>query len=465
MELAAARVPMMPVEEILERLETGLVLLAGGSRTASSRQRTLTATMDWSYGLLETSEQTLFRRLAVFPGTFSLAACEQVCGDSGLPSEKIVELLWQLISKSLVVPIEGRYRLLATIRAYALEKLRGADEMETVESQHASFYLRLAASRRPGETAPWLYLLADDNHNLVSALRSAARSDPEMGARIATELFSFWLLRGHIIEARQSFDELLPKLESDDAIRATALLEAGAFAYVAGEFDIARQRLDEGLALARATGDKVAMIRGLFFKGVLDSALENPDAAEESLEEALRISLEINNSQHQAEVLHQLGMVASVRGIPDEASSFLQQSLDVRRLAGRSDEAGMTLVFLSAVSFVRGDMVAARATIREALEIGLALRDRRSAWSLDVLACINATEGRSNRALRLAGAASAMFDATGQRPPERWHQFTSAFLSPARDDLGPAGSSGEWDLGRALDFEEALGYALEEESA
>jgi predicted ATPase/class 3 adenylate cyclase len=462
MELAAARVPMMPVEEILERLETGPLLLAGGSRTASSRQRTLTATMDWSYALLETLEQALFRRLAVFPGTFSLAACEQVCGYSGLPADNIVELLWQLISKSLVVPVEGRYRLLATIRAYALDKLRDAGEMETVESQHARFYLGLAASRKPGETAAWLYQLEEDNHNLISALRWATRSDPSIGARLATELYSFWVLRGHILEARQSLEELLPRLKPDDEIRATALLESGAFAYVAGDFDIARQRLENGLARARANGNKVAMIRGLFFQGVLDTAQEQADAAEESLEEALRISREINDQQHEAEVLHQLGLVASVRDNADDASSFLQQSLDVRREAGRSDEAGMTLVFLSVVSFVRGDATAARTSIREALEIGLAMRDRRSAWSLDALACMNAAEGNSVRALRLAGAASAMFDATGQRPPERWHQFTAGFLGSARHDLGPEGSEKEWQAGCSLDFEEALGYALQE---
>jgi predicted ATPase/class 3 adenylate cyclase len=464
MELAAARVAMMPVEEILERLETGLALLGGGSRTSSTRQQTLTATMDWSYGLLDISERALFRHLAVFPGTFSLAACEQICGDTTLPAETIVELLWQLVSKSLVVPVNGRYRLLAPIRAYAVETLRAAGETQSFESQHARFYLRLAASRLPGESATWLYQLEDDHHNLVAALRWAARSDPQIGARLATELFSFWLLRGHISEARQFLEQLLRRLGPDDPLRATALLEAGAFAYVAGEFDAGEQQLDEGISRARAVSNKTAMIRGLFYRGVLDSALDKLDAAQESLEEALRISLEIENPQHEAEVLHQLGMVAVIRGDVDAAGSLLQQSLDVRRRAGRSDEAGMTLVFLSAVSFVRGDMVAARKSIREALEIGLALRDQRSAWSLDVLAVMNAAEGRLKRAVRLAGAASAMFDTTGQRPPASWHTFRSAFLNPARAELGPDGSLSEWEAGRALEFEEAMGYALEEES-
>jgi tetratricopeptide (TPR) repeat protein len=181
------------------------------------------------------------------------------------------------------------------------------------------------------------------------------------------------------------------------------------------------------------------------------------------LEEALRLSREIGSGEHEGEVLHQLGMVASVRGNPEDAGSLLRQSLDVRRAAGRADEAGMTLVFLAAVSFTRGEMEAAHEFIREALEIGLALRDRRSAWSLDVLACMSAMEGSPERALRLAGAAAAMFDATGQKPPERWHQFTALFLDPARGKLGPDRSRDVLEEGRTLNFEEALDYALQRE--
>ena len=463
MELAAARVPIMPLQEILERLESGLALLGGASRTAASRQQTLNATMDWSYGLLEKEEQILFRRLAVFPGTFSLTACEQVCFGAGLSREKVVDLLWQLVTKSLVFAAEGRYRLLATIRAYALEKLLATDDLESVHSQHANFYLALAASRQPGESAAWLEQLEDDHDNLIAALRWATRSDPRLGAQLSAELFLFWLLRAHISEARQSLDDLLARLAADEPARATTLLNTGAFAYVAGEFDAAQQRLDQGLALSRSVDDRVATIRGLFYKGVLDSARNQLESAQQSLEEALRLSLEIDNLQLEGEVLHQLGMVATISGNLDEAGSLLQRSLDVRRRAGRKDEAGMTLVFLAAVSFVRGEAPAAHAFIREALEIGLSLRDRRSAWSLDVLACISAAGGHSERALRLAGAASAMFDATGQRPPEQWHQFTSAFLNPAREQLGGDLAQHEWETGRTLAFEEALGYALKSE--
>ena len=461
MELAAARVAMIPVEEILARLEKGLGILGGGSRTAAGRQQTLNATMDWSYALLEPHEQIVFRHLAVFPATFSLSACEEICATTEVPSEKVADVLWELVAKSLVFAAEGRYRLLATIRAYASDKFRAAKEHDAVLERHARFYLRMARSREAGELAAWLEQLEREHDNLNSALRWTAQGDPSLAADLAAELFSFWLLRGHITEARQWLDEVVRRLPEDGPARTIALLNSGAFAYVAGDFVASERLLDHGMAMAGLAEDRVAIIRGLFYKGVLDSVREHLDDAQEWLEDALRLSLELESPQQEGEVLHQLGMVAVIRGNVDEASALLKRSLDVRRRMGRSDEAGMTLVFLSAVSFVRGEIGVANSLIHEALQIGLALRDRRSAWSLDVLACINAADRRTERAVRLAGAAAAMFETTGQRPPEQWYRFTSAFIPPAREALGVEAAASAWDEGRRLGFEEALGYALE----
>jgi hypothetical protein len=153
-------------------------------------------------------------------------------------------------------------------------------------------------------------------------------------------------------------------------------------------------------------------------------------------------------------------MVASQRTNAAEAESLLRQSIEVRTAKGRRDESAMSLVFLAAVTMAQGDMSTARESIREALEIGLSLRDRRSAWSLDMLACISALDGSAERALRLAGAASAMFESTGQNPPATWHQFTAAFEDAARRELPADRAQAAWDAGHALGFEEALTYAL-----
>jgi predicted ATPase/class 3 adenylate cyclase len=464
MELAAARVAMLPVEEILDRLQSGIGILGGGSRTAAGRQQTLTATMDWSYALLDPREQVVFRNVAVFPATFSLSACEEVCSTADVPSQNVADVLWELVAKSLVVAAEGRYRLLAPIRDYANQKLHAAGGEEVVMSRHAQHYLRIAASRRAGELGPWLAQLEEDHDNLNAALGWAAGNDPVVAARLAAEVFTFWLVHAHISEARHWLDRILARLGEDRPERAITTLNAAAFSYVAGDSETAERQLDQGLAYAADADDRAATIRGRFYKAVLDTARNRLDDAQKWLEEALRLSLELESPQQEADVLHQLGVVGVSRGDLDEASSMLKRSLDLRRRMGRSDEAGMTLVFLSVVSFVRGEVDVAASLVREALEIGLALRDRRSAWSLDVLACMSAADKRAERALRLGGAAAAMFETTGQRPPEQWHRFTSAFVGPAREALGAEASAAAWEEGRRLGFEEALAYAVEGEA-
>lgn len=460
MELAAARVPFMPVDEILDRLERGMSLLSAGSRTAATRQQTLRATMEWGHNLLSAPEQVLFRRLAVFPGSYSLEACEQICSDAGVSVDSIVDVLAELASKSLVLPLEGRYGMLATIRAYALERLEAAGELEEIHARHADFYLKQAASRRPGTLAAWLDRLEEERDNLNSALRWATKSDPDVAADLADALFEFWLTRAHMSEGRQALEDLIERLSSDHPLRSTLVLHAGALAYVAGDFDVARARLDNGVDAARSSDDQVALAFGLLCIGLLDSALNNLESAQAALEEALELSRKIQNREQEGEVLHQLGMVSIMRGDAGAGASLLRQSLDTRRGAGRPDEAGMTLTFLSVVALTSGDE-RARELIHEALEIGRALRDRRSAWSLDVLACICATEGDAERALRLAGSASAMFDATGQKPPAGWLQFMAGFLAPAREALGATGTETAWAAGRSMDFDAVLDYALE----
>ena len=476
---------MMTVDEILERLESGLAFLAGGSRTASTRQKTLRATIDWSHDLLEVPEQVLFRRSAVFAGYFSLPACEQVCTDPGLPPGDVVDLVGQLVSKSLVLAVDGRYRCLDTIRDYALDRLRAADEVERTQSRHAAFYLHLAASRQPGQLAvplprgpqgwDWLWLGLLYGVRLLpalllsllplgrrsAALRWSAGSDVEMGLRLANALYAFWLLRGHIAEARQSLEQMLGRVPEASPLRRSGLLDAGTFAYVAGDFDMSESRIRDGLERAEKARDRSGVARALFLSGLLDSARQRLDAAQTSLLEALRLSREDGNAQQEGEVLHQLAMVASQRSNAAEAESLFRQSIEVRSAKGRRDESAMSLVFLAAVTMAQGDMSTARESIREAIEIGLSLRDRRSAWSLDMLAGIAAADGSAERALRLAGAARAMFESTGQKPPATWHQFTSAFEDAARRALPADRAQAAWDAGHALGFEEALAYALE----
>ncbi|HEV2010231.1 MAG TPA: LuxR family transcriptional regulator [Candidatus Limnocylindria bacterium] len=459
-ELAAARIAMLTPGEIARRLDTDLALLAGGSRTASRRQQTLEATIDWSYELLSDDERTLLRRLAVFAGQFSLEAAESVCASADLPRASILEHLSQLVAKSLVQRIGDRYACLNTIRTYARAKLVDAGEVDAVSSRHASHCLELASSRRPGALATWLERVDIDYDDLRVALGWCAASEPETGARLAAALYEFWLIRGYVLEARASLDQVAARLPTGSVLRSRALLDAGVFAYTAGAPDVALVRIREGLTIARTAGDADLVARGRIDEGGVMLAGGALEPATYALEEALVIARRTGNGRQEAEALHHLGVLASLRGDLAVARSRFGESLDLRRRLGVRDESGTTLALLAVAMIQSGDLVAARAAILEALRVAQALRDRRAAWSLDVLACLAALEGNAERALRLGGAAEATFESTAVRPAAPWRRFTEPLMERARQLLGREAADPAWESGRGLTFEEALSYAI-----
>lgn len=460
-ELAAARAGTLPLEEVRRRLERGLALLAGGSRTAAKRQQTLEATIDWSYDLLSDQERRLLRRISIFAGRFSIDAAEAVCVAADLPRESIIDHLSQLISKSLLQRIDDRFLCLETIRAYARSKLEAAGELGSLRQAHAMYFMRVAESRRPGGLATWLDQLEEDHDDLREALQWSLSSDPATAARFSAALYEFWLLRGYALEARSFLEELVRALSATSSDRARALLETGVMAYTAGDLEGASRAIDEGLLGARAANDPDLVSRGLVFRGNVALAGGDAERAGGALEEALAIAQETGNTRREADARHHLGTLALVRGDLAGAFDRFTESLELRSAGGAADETGITLMLRAFVSIVRLDRPSARRDISEALEIGLALRDRRAAWSLNVLSCLVAMDGSADRALRLGGAAEALFESTGQAPPPVWHRFVAPHMERARGELGPSASQQAWQGGRALSFEQALRFALD----
>jgi predicted ATPase len=458
-ELAAARTATLPLDEIGRRLESGLALLAGGSRTAARRQQTLEAAIDWSYDLLTDQERQLLRRLSVFASRFSLDAVETVCAD-GTPRDSIVEYLSQLVSKSLVQPQDDRYACLETIRAYAREKLIASGELDALRRAHAAYFRRVAESRRPGALAEWLDRLEEDHADLREALTWSIAADPSSGASLAAVLFDFWLLRGYALEARGYLEQIAAALSEHAPARTPLMLDAGVFAYTAGDLVSAQRFIDEGLAGALAAQDSELLSRGLVFRGNVALATGDIERAQAALDEALALARDTGNVRREAEAFHHLGSLAVVRGDAALAFARFTDSLEKKRALGIADETGITLMLRSFVSILRSDLTSARADIIEALEIGLAVRDRRAAWSLDVLSCLAALDGDAPRALRLAGAASAAFDATAQHPPAVWRRLTRPIMDQARSMLGAHAADTAWAEGHSLDFDRALQYAL-----
>jgi hypothetical protein len=177
------------------------------------------------------------------------------------------------------------------------------------------------------------------------------------------------------------------------------------------------------------------------------------------LNEALTLARELGERQLEAGILQHLALLASRRQDAASAHTLFEQSIAVRRALGRADEASMSLTFLAAVTLVQRDLETARRSIAESLELGRAMRDRRSAFTLDVLACLMAFDGRMERALVLAGASSAMHEGSGNTPPRAWDAFLKVLLQPAREALGPEAAESAWDAGRRMDYDEAVALA------
>ena len=464
-ELAAARVVLMPPEEILRRLEGGLAVLGEGGRTAARRQRTLEATIDWSHTLLDETERVLLRRLAIFTGTFSLEAAESVCSGDDLPREAILDHLGQLVAKSLVEPADDRYRLLETIRAYARGKLESASETDRLRREHATYFLALARTRRAGALAAWLDRIEADDDNLRAAITLSLVGDPETAAAIASAMYEFWLGRGHAIEARTFLGQLLEHLPESSPARPRVLVDAGVFAYTAGDFAAAPRLIRQGIDGARTAGDRDLLARALVFQGGVLLAAGEAAPAQAALDEAIAIAREIGRGRIEADALHHLGSLASVRGDVPQARDHFTQSLELRRRLGIADEADMTLTLRAFVEILLKDSAQARLDIDEALRVALAVRDRRAAWSLDVLACLAAIDGDAERAVTLAGAARAMFESTAQHPAAMWRRFLDPLVAPAHATLAPEIAERAWQRGLAMDFEQALRYALETKRA
>jgi predicted ATPase/class 3 adenylate cyclase len=276
-ELAAARVKMLSVDQISKRLDDRFHLLTGGARTALPRQQTLRALIDWSYDLLSENERLLLRRLSVFIGGWTLEAAEEVCSDqSAVTSQQsgttadwllvtdILDLLTQLVNKSLVMVIaegsqsgETRYRMLETIRQYAREKLLEAGGGEIIRDRHLTYFVKLAERAETelyrANQAFWLNKLDDELDNLRTALEWALTRDVQSGLRITVLARQFWLSRGHTQELADWLWQLLERHETKNSLHAQAM---AVYCLCTIDFEHARTLAEQSLQLARALADK-----------------------------------------------------------------------------------------------------------------------------------------------------------------------------------------------------------------
>ncbi|MGC2375116.1 MAG: LuxR C-terminal-related transcriptional regulator [Solirubrobacteraceae bacterium] len=270
-ELAAARVRLMAVEEIAAALTDRFRLLTGGTRNALPRQQTLRASVDWSYELLSEDERTLLRRLAVFIGGWTLDLAEEVTAGDGLERYAVLDLLSSLVDKSLVLVEDRerstRYRLLETVRQYALDHLAQSPDAPAARDRHRDALLALAERVEPhlvtADQHQWLRTLAAEDANLTRALEHAAQTDPGKALRLAVALTFYWKLQGRFAAAETGYAHALDAAASDAPLRARALWGRAYLLAYAGVYEEALEYAQEALELAEAADDRSTMARAL----------------------------------------------------------------------------------------------------------------------------------------------------------------------------------------------------------
>ncbi|TMS00811.1 ATP-binding protein [Nonomuraea basaltis] len=505
-ELAAALVRVLSVGQLVERLDDRFRLLAGGARTAPARHRTLRAAVDWSYRLLTAQERLLLRRTAAFRSSWTLDLAEWVCSGSGLPEEEVLPRLCDLVDKSLVAldgEIAGQagYRLLETVREYALEQLAGSGEEAELRRRHLMALARLATRFRealaPGARTPWTVI----KHlvNLLDGLKieigaacdwSIVNGTPETGLGLLIDIRYLLIGSGHKLDMVERLDRLLAldAPQVPQGLRGQAMILRGELALAAGDMELATRCARTGLdlcarakdrygeavgtiVLAQLTGEQEALTRAL------EIARQSGDLVTEALaqvargqfglhqgrlcearrafEEVLSICEELDNHYGQAVAHIGLAHVARRTGDPATAKRHYEAGLRLVRHVDARQQIVSCLAGLGRVALDQGDLVEARARLTEALllsrDAGLraGVARRLEAWSALV-----AAEGDHRRAILLAAASVAL---RGRQPDAR----TEDVLRPARAALGEVLVGVLWAEGTAMTADQAVACALD----
>ncbi len=512
-ELAAARVKLLPPAALLARLDHALPLLTGGARDLPARQQTLRDTIAWSHDLLGPEEQALFRRLAVFAGGCTLDAAEAICG----PDLAVLDGLAALVDRSLVRSEatggpggEPRFAMLETIREYATERLAASGEEEATRHAHAGYYLRLAetAERRPDQAGQggWLARLAAEQDNLRAALAWALARDADTALRLCGALVQGWLFRTMHGEARAWVERALalPGAAASPAYP-RALLAAGRLFAFPGTAAAARPYLEhavallrerrpvdrallgralgylavavamaegstaapdlarEGVALARAAGDEPALGDALFAQGQASLHRGDLAAARRALEESYALSRRQGDLSRLGWTAGTLGDIARIAGDYARARPLYEEALAIVREQGGRGDLAAQLHNLGYVAVARGEAARARALLGESLALQRELDNAGGvAEGLAGFAALAVAEGQGERAARLLGSATAIWEGHNLPlwPAERAeYERTTA---RARAQVDEETWQRAWDEGRTMTPEQAAAYTLEE---
>jgi predicted ATPase/transcriptional regulator with XRE-family HTH domain len=507
-ELAAAAVKALTVEQIARRLDDRFRLLTLGSRTALPRQQTLRATLDWSYDLLDEPEQILFRRLAVFVGGFTLEAAEAVCSGPGQDPADVLPALIQLVDKSLV-PVQeengdARYRLLETVRQYAWGRLVEAGEAEATRGRHRDWYIALVGPAElewwGAKQLAWLNVALAEYDNLCAALAWCREADAEAGARLAGALWQFWQIRGEWVEGDGWLGTMLALVQGPSLARARALLGAaflcrpldaprsrqlseeslklfrehgdrrrcglarhnlGILASMAGRLAEGRTLLEESLADFRAAGDEAGAAMSLRDLGLCAQRQANPEQAGALYEQSLALARERGDHWNLAGTLRLVAEVAREQGEVARSRSLAEEALARFRAVGYKGGVSVVFADLGNLERAAGDYRRARQYLFEGVKISRETGTDWCTWRfLCLLGILAIREDAVARGVRLLGAGAEGIGFVTLYPMERADLETG--LEGAQRALGEVAFAAAWAEGQAMTLEQTIAYALEE---
>lgn len=465
LELAAARLNVLDVEQIADRLDGNFKLLAGDSRTAWPRHKTMRASIEWSYNLLSSAEQILLQRLSVFMGGWTLAAAETVCAEE---DEAVINLLSQLVDKSLVQARPGkepevRFSMLQIIRQFALEKLADTGEDARQRARHLDFYLKLGESAEPRfrgrDQVIWLDRLTNELNNLRSALTWALQTDPDAGVRLTSALMWFWHLRGRREEGIQWLQQGLSAAEPGHPkpgagaqkdpmawILAKGYGTYGFLLHVKWENEDAREMYQKSLKLLQVFDPKNArgMAFALYGLGGCACSLGDFEQASRLLNDSLDLYAKLGDQWGVSECLL---LITDLIEDPDQAIDILQEVYTIKKEHGDLDGMASALQHLSQITFNRGDIHKAAALAEESQtlyrKVGNKELEARILYNLGLIPHIR---GDYQAAFQLLEAAFSIYQDTG-------NDVQQAFCSISIGDLNI--SKGDYDEA-SLDIDHAL---------
>ena len=470
-ELASARVRVLSLTSILERLVDRFALLGGGTRDLPDRQRTLRDTIDWSYQLLDEEEQAVFAQLAVFVGGRTLEAVEEVCNPDG--DRDILGAITSFVEKSLLRREDGsggeiRFTMLESIRAFALERLEAADEFPELRRRHANYFLRFAETAssqlRGPHGADWIRRMTEEDDNMRAALTWSQENDATLLLRFVALLAPFWIVNGNLGEGLAWTERALDGGQGDARLRAEVMRRQGEICWGMGQRDRASAVYEECQKLYEELGDEEGL--DLTLRGIGRIALDVGDyaIARELYESSLKLQRKLGRTRNAAETLNNLGVVASLSGDHAAAMPLFEECASLFRELDDQQGIARADLNLSVTLRALGDLEQAEEYGKRSLKMW---RDLGGKWDiadcLEALGSIAIDQNDARTGLVLLGAAEQLrIDIGAPRAPFDEELLMTA-KNRAREQLGSA-ADGLLRSGRDIGLERAIDMALWQES-